>query len=49
MQSAMWAFEEVEDSQVSWRAMRSGGREPEARSVREVELFSFSRDRMLRE
>ena len=49
MQSAKWAVEEVLDSQVSWRAMRFGGREPEARSMREIELFSFRRDRMLRE
>ena len=40
---------EEEDILVSCRAIRSGGREEEARSVNVVEFLAFNRDRILRE
>ena len=45
----MWASVEVVDILVSCRAIRSGGREEEARSVNAVEFLAFNRDRILRE
>ena len=49
MQSEIWGLEDEEDNQVSWRAIRSGGREQEARSLRVMEFLGLSRDRMLTE
>src|SRR6218665_3223337 len=45
----MWASVEEVDILVSCRAIRSGGREEEARSVNAVEFLAFNRDRILRE
>jgi len=45
----MCAFVDESDIQVSWRETRSGGREQETRSFKEMELFSFRKDRIFRE
>src|SRR6218665_25800 len=45
----MWASVEEVDILVSCRAIRSGGREEEARSVNAVEFLAFNRERILRE
>src|SRR6218665_2470538 len=45
----MWASVEEVDILVSCTAIRSGGREEEARSVNAVEFLAFNRDRILRE
>ena len=49
MQSEIWGLEDKVDNQVSWRAIRSGGREQEARSPRAMEFLGLRRDRMLME
>lgn len=45
----MWELEDKGESQVSWRAMRSGGLDEEVMSLRAIEFFEFSNDRMLSE
>ena len=49
MQSEIWGLEDEVVIQVSWRAMRSGGREQEARSLKAMEFLAFRKDRILRE
>ena len=45
----LWASVEEVDILVSCGAIRSGGREEEARSVNSVEFLAFNNDRILRE
>jgi hypothetical protein len=49
LQSAIWALEDEAEIQVSWRAIRSGGRGQEAKSLKTMEFLGFSRDRIFRE
>jgi hypothetical protein len=49
LESAIWALVDEVEIQVSCRAIRSGGREQEARSLKTMEFLGFRRDRIFRE